>query len=46
MKNSDDSFFKELKNPQIKKLIKNYTKLSEHDKNLLVSISNQINELQ
>lgn len=45
--NSSDSnsFLQELQNPQTRKLIKNYTKLSERDKNLLVSISKEMTDV-
>lgn len=39
---SKNSLRSELQNPQLKQLIKNYTKLSERDKNLLFSISKQM----
>lgn len=38
----NNTFLQELQNPQLKQLIKNYTKLSERDKNLLFSISKQM----
>lgn len=44
-KENSSTFLQELQNPQIKKLVKNFTKLSEHDKNLLVSISNEMVDL-
>lgn len=42
--NSSDSnsFLQELQNPQTRKLIKNYKKLSERDKNLLLLISKEM----
>lgn len=43
---SNDTFLQELQNPQTRKLVKNYTKLSERDKLLLVSLSNQMTELK
>lgn len=45
--NSSDSnsFLQELQNPQTRKLIKNYKKLSERDKNLLVSISKEMTDV-
>lgn len=43
---NNDTFLQELQNPQTRKLVKNYTKLSERDKLLLVSLSNQMTELK
>lgn len=43
---TDSTFLQELQNPQIKKLVKNFTKLSEHDKTLLLSLSNKMVDLQ
>lgn len=42
--NSSDNntFLQALQNPKVKQLIKNYTKLSERDKNLLFSISKEM----
>ncbi len=41
----NNTFLQELQKPQTKKLIKNYVKLSERDKNLLLSISTQMTEM-
>lgn len=45
--NSSDNntFLQALQNPKVKQLIKNYTKLSERDKNLLVSISKEMTDV-
>lgn len=43
---NSDTFLQELQNPQTKKLVKNYTKLSERDKTLLLSLSNQMSKLK
>lgn len=45
--NSSDSnsFLQELQNPQTRKLIKNYKKLSERDKNLLLLISKEMTDV-
>ncbi len=43
---NENSFLEELKSVQTRQLIKNYSKLSDRDKNLLVSISNDMAELK
>lgn len=46
MQENTDTFLQELQNPQIKKLVKNFTKLSARDKTLLLSLSNEMMELE
>lgn len=43
---NNETFLQEIQNPQTRKLIKNYAKLSDRDKNLLCSLSNEMIELQ
>lgn len=41
----NDTIFEELQNPETIKLIKNYAKLSDHDKKLLLAISTQMTKM-